>query len=154
MIRWALRHSLYAAALAAGGLAAWAANRPAIEGSGRPATQERQVIGEPTEVVLGGVGDVQLVQGPEPAVQVTADDNIVSHLKATTSGRRLTLSVGTSASLRPKTDIRYRVTLPRLTAVTVSGAGRVAADRFTADALAVKLSGAGKVEMRELKCRR
>lgn len=151
MIRWALRHSLYVAALGGGAVVAWAVNRPALEGSGTPATQERAVVGEPTEVVLSGVGDVLLVPGPDPAVRVTADDNIVPHLTAKTSGKRLLLSSDTSA-MRPKTDIRYRVTLPRLTAVTVSGAGRVAADGFTCDDVAVKLSGAGKVEFRELKC--
>lgn len=152
MIRWALKHALYATAVGFGGLVAWAANRPAIEGSGAPTVEDRSVVGEPTELVVNGTGDVVLVQGPEPMVRVTADDNIVPHLKAETSGRRLTLTTDTSATLKPKTAIRYQVVLPRLTAVTVSGAANVAADGFRCEKLAVKLSGAGRVDVRELRC--
>lgn len=153
MIRWVLRHSLYALALGFGGLVAWAAARPALEGSGTPATQEREVSGDPTEIVVSGIGDVVLVQGPAPAVRVTADDNIAPHLKVETSGKRLTFTTDTSASLKPKTPIRYRATLPNLTAVTVSGAGSVTTEKFTCEKLAVKLSGAGKVDLRDLTCK-
>ncbi|HEY1188873.1 MAG TPA: head GIN domain-containing protein [Gemmata sp.] len=153
MIRWAFRHTLYAMALGFGGLIAWSATRPALEGSGTPATEERDVVGEPTEVVISGMGAVLLVQGPAPAVRVTADDNIVPHLKANTSGKRLTLTTDTSAALKPKTNIRYRVTLPNLTAVTVSGAASVGTDTFNCEKLAVKLSGAGKADLHDLTCR-
>lgn len=153
MIRRLFRLSLYAVALCFGGALAWAAVRPALEGSGTPATQDREVVGDPTEVVVSGTGDVVLVQGPAPAVRVTADDNIVPHLKVETHGKRLTFTTDTSASLKPKTPIRYRVTLPNLTAVTVSGAGSVTTEKFTCEKLAVKLSGAGKVDLRDLTCK-
>lgn len=146
MIRWAVRHSFYAAALLTGGAIAWAVARPSVEGSGVSATEERD-IGAVTHVSLSGTGDVVIVQGPVALVSVTADDNILPLLATETKGDKLTFR--THGSIKPKAKIVYKVTVPRLEAVTVSGAGTVTAEKLTGDELKVKLSGAGALTLRD-----
>ena len=147
MIRWAIRHSLYVCALFGGGAVAWSVTQPAAEGSGKSATELRPA-GDVTEVVLSGTGDVVVTQGPAPRVTVTADDNLLPLLATETKGRRLHLRA--TAAIRPKTKIVYTVVLPRLEAVTVSGAGNVTVERRTDEALKVKLSGAGTATLRDV----
>ncbi len=147
MIRWAIKHSLYAAALFTGGAIAWAVSRPAVEGSGTPATETR-AIGAVTEVVLSGSGDVTIVRGDDATVRVTADDNILPLLATETKGGKL--NIHARGSIKPKTKIAYTVTVPDLKAVTVSGAGNVTAEKLVGESLKVKLSGSGTATLRDV----
>ncbi|MBP3960107.1 DUF2807 domain-containing protein [Gemmata sp. G18] len=148
MIRWAIKHSLYVAALGFGGMVAWAVSRPTVEGSGNSVTEERS-IGPVSEVTLSGVGDVVIKQGDVASLRVTADDNILPLLVSESNGNKLRLSTR-SSSMRPKTKIAYVVTVPQLDALTVSGAGNVTVEKLTGDDLKVKLSGAGTATLREV----
>jgi hypothetical protein len=148
MIRRAVKLVLYTAALGGGALLAAAVNRPTVEGSGVTATEERD-ISDVTEVSLSGDGIVTIVRGDYASVSVTADDNILPHLKTDTSGRTLRIG-GSSVSIRSKSKPEYRVTLPKLEALSVSGAGHATVDKPVGDELKVKLSGAGTVTLRDV----
>lgn len=152
MIRRLFRFGLLVSAPIVGGLIAWGAFRETVQGSGKAATEDREV-GTVTEVVLSGIGNLTLVQGEVPVLSVTADDNILPLLETESSGRKLALGTKSGFNLHPKTPITYTLTVPRLEKIVVSGAGNVKAEKFAADELAVKLSGAGKITMTELNCR-
>ncbi|MCI0701212.1 MAG: DUF2807 domain-containing protein [Planctomycetia bacterium] len=152
MICRAFKLCMYVGALAGGALIAWTVFRPTVEGSGVPATEER-AIGDVTEVVVSGVGDLTVVQGEYPSLRVTADDNILPLLDAKTSGSKLTFRTTSQYSVRPKTKITYTLTVPRLEAITISGAGNVKTDQFKSEKLAVKLSGAGNANLSNLDCK-
>lgn len=152
MIRRAIKLCCYATALGLGALVALAVSRTTVNGSGVPATEERDV-GDVTEVVLSGVGDLTIVPGAVPSLRVTADDNVLPALETETRGGKLTLRTKAQTALRPKTKIAYTLTAPRLSAITVSGAGNVKSTRIEADALTVKLSGAGNAHLSNLTCK-
>ena len=77
MIRRVIKFGLLASALVGGGLLALGTTaRETIDGSGVPATEPRDV-GDVTEVVLSGVGDLTIVPGDFPTLSVTADDNVL-----------------------------------------------------------------------------
>jgi hypothetical protein len=149
MIRSAVKLVLYTTALGGGALLGWAASRPTIEGSGVPATEERD-IGDVSEVTVTGDGIVTISRGESASISVTADDNLLQYLKTETEGRTLRLSGGTGFSVRPKTKPEYKLTLPRLESLTVSGSGHATVDKPVGDELKVKLSGAGTVTLREV----
>ena len=149
MICRMIKLAMYAGALGCGALIAWGVNRPTVEGSGVTATEERD-IGDVSEVVLSGSGDVRIVPGDFPSVKVTADDNILQHISTETHGRKLQLQTTSSVSVRPKSKITYVVTLPQLEALTLSGAGNATAEKFVGDDLTVKVSGAGTATLRHL----
>jgi hypothetical protein len=152
MIRGAFKLVLFASALGVGGWLAVATARETIDGSGAPATEERDV-GDVSEVVLSGVGDLTVVPGEFAALSVTADDNVLPALETESANGKLTLRTRSRTTLRPKTKIAYTLTVPRLDAITVSGAGNVKSTRLDADTLTVKLSGAGNVHLNNLTCK-
>ena len=152
MIRRAIKFVLFASALGCGALLAVAVNRETVDGSGTPATEERD-IGDVTEVALSGVGDLTIVPGPVASLSVTADDNVLPALETETANGKLTLRTKSRTSIRTKTKIAYTLTVPRLEAITVSGAGNVKVAKMDADALTVKLSGAGNAHITGLTCK-
>lgn len=152
MIRRAIKLVLYTAALGGGALLGVAVSRPAVAGSGISATEERD-IGDVTAVALSGTGDLTIVPGQVPALSVTADDNILPLIETESDGGTLTLRTKSRTNVRPKTKIAYTLTVPRLSAITVSGAGNVTAQQLTTGALTVKLSGAGSANFESLACK-
>ena len=91
------------------------------EGSGRVVV-ERFDVGEFTEVVLSGDGRVIIGPG-EYAVSVSAEDDVMPSLSVAADGRTLVLQreVDWIDGVRPTVPIEFRVTLPMLEGVRVSG---------------------------------
>ncbi len=152
MIRRAIKFVLFTSALGFGALLAVAMNRETVDGSGTPATEEREV-GDVTEVSLSGVGDLTIVPGEATSLSVTADDNVLPAIETETVNGKLTLRTKSRTTLRTKTKIAYTLTVPKLEAITVSGAGNVKVAKMDADALTVKLSGAGNAHLSNLTCK-
>jgi hypothetical protein len=148
-----LRRILVVAACALGVALGFAVLRDRVEGSGNRAAEEREV-GEITEVVLSGVGDLTVTPGEVTELVVSADDNILPLLETNSSGGTLTLRTKSGVSLAPKTPITYALRVPRLDRLTVSGAGNAAVEGpVGGDDLGIKVSGAGDVKLRGLACR-
>lgn len=153
MICRVIRFGMLASALAAGGLLALATTvRERIEGSGVSATEERDV-GDVRAVVLSGVGDLTIVPGEVTSLRVTADDNVLPALETESRDGKLTLRTKSRTTVHTKTRIAYTLTVPRLDAITVSGAGNVTARKLESDHLKVKLSGAGKAQLDNVACK-
>ena len=91
------------------------------EGSGRVVV-ERFDVGEFTEVVLSGDGKVIITPGVH-AASVSAEDDIVPSLKVAADGKTLVLQreVDWIDGIRPTVPIEFRVTVPVLESVRVSG---------------------------------
>jgi hypothetical protein len=152
MICRAFKLVMFASALGGGALLALAMNRETVAGSGVRASEDRPV-GAVTAVELSGVGDLTIVPGNDPALSVTADDNILPLLDTYASGGTLVLKVKSRTDIQPKTRIAYTLTVPRLSAITASGAGTVTARRLTTGALTVKLSGASSATLDGVACK-
>ena len=152
MFRRAIKFVFFIAALGAGGLLALATTvRETVAGSGVPMTQER-TIENVNQVEFSGVGELTIVSGAAPTLSVTADDNILPVLETEASDGQLTIDTRSRTTIHPKTKIVYTLTVPRLDAIDVSGAGSVTTKRFETDDLKVKLSGAGKAQLDNLTC--
>ena len=112
------------------------------EGSGRVAV-ERYDVGEFTEVVLSGDGKVIIAPG-EHAVSVSAEDDVLPSLRVVADGKTLVLQreVDWIDGIRPTVPIEFRVTVPVLEGVRVSGSA-VATIRGVAFGDEVQLAGSG-----------
>lgn len=95
------------------------------EGSGRVVV-ERFDVGEFAEVVFSGDGRVIIAPG-EYAVSVSAEDDVVPSLNVVVDGRTLVLKreVDWIDGIRPTVPIEFRVTMPVLEGVRVSGSAAV-----------------------------
>jgi hypothetical protein len=149
MLRRAIKLCVYVGALGCGAMVAVAVALPRVEGSGVPATEERD-IAPITHISFSGTGTLTVVQSDYASVKVTADDNILPYLKTETKDGKLVLRGPSSWSLRPKTKIEYVVSVPKLEALTLSGTCTAAVEKFHGEELTVKLSGAGTLALRDV----
>ncbi len=125
------------------------------EGSGRVVVERFDVDGF-SAVVLSGDGKVIIVPG-EHAVSVSAEDDVLPAIDVTVRGRTLYLQreVDWIDGVRPTVPIEFRVSVPTLASVEVSGSG-IAAIReaqFEPE-VSFSTSGAGSIDAASVSCRR
>ena len=110
-----------------------------VKGSGTAKTEVRPV-GAFQAVEVSGAVDAEIAIGAEPRVEVSGDDNIVSLIDTKVSGDRL--EIGNHGNFRPVVPLVVRVTAPKLTAVTASGATTVTLRGMRDDAMSITAHGA------------
>jgi hypothetical protein len=114
-----------------------------VVGSGDVTSQARTVAGF-TEVEAGGGIQVKLTTGPQQVV-VKAQPNIVEITTTEVSGSRLKVAT-TSGYVSPH-GLVVEVSLPRLTAVELSGGASGSGTAGTVSDLAVELSGGARADL-------
>lgn len=120
-----------------------------VVGSGKSTTEERQVSGF-DRVELSFVGELNITQGDEEKLVITADDNIMPLI--TTEVSNGTLEIGSKSSIGVPTSspIRFDLTVKNLRELQLSGAGAANVGKLKTDTLATRLSGAGSVKLTDL----
>jgi Putative auto-transporter adhesin, head GIN domain len=113
-----------------------------VEGSGDIVTETREVSGF-NQIVLSGIGRVEVdVDGTE-SLTITADDNIIPELEIVVRNGQLRLS--TKRRVDPSEEILFTVTAVSLDGITLSGAGNVDITGVDTDDFSIDLSGSGNV---------
>lgn len=116
--------------------------RPGIHGSGITQFEYRQVA--PFEQVkLAGIGTVNISVGESQSVCVRTDNNLLEHVDTIVDNGQL--KIKPRQKIRPSSDLIVDVTVPRLTAAKVSGAGDIHVANMIGDRLDMSISGAGTV---------
>jgi len=111
-----------------------------VQGSGVPATQTRAVAGF-SSLDLAGASDVTVVVGGPRSVVVRADSNLISHV--TTRVAAGTLVIGETGSFTTRSPMSVAVRVPSLTALNLSGAGKITVTGISGPRLTVTVSGTG-----------
>lgn len=147
-IRTALIGSLVALALLVVGSSTGCAR-----GSGYVVSETRSV-GEFDAVEVSGIGRLEIAQGPRTDLVVEADDNLLEYIETEVSGNTLSISVEYRGlpfvTIDPSSTIIYRLTVPELSSVSLSGSGVIFAESLDAEDLAVAISGSGSLEIEDL----
>lgn len=113
---------------------------PGVQGSGVPATQTRAVATF-SGLDLAGSNTVTVVAGARQSVVVHADSNLIG--RVTTNVVAGTLVIGTTGDFTTKTPMSVQVSVPSLTALTLSGSGQVSVTGIKAPRLTVTVPGSG-----------
>lgn len=113
-------------------------------GSGNVISESRDV-GDFTEVVLSGVGQLHITQTGSESLTIEAEDNIMPLLTSEVRGQRLVLGTEPGVHFSPKQPIRYTLTVKDLSAIRISGAGNVDVPALGTASLRLELSGAGNL---------
>jgi len=141
-----------------------------IRGSGIAVTEERTVA-DFTSIEVGGSSDVVVQVGSEARVEVTADDNLIGHVRTRVENGTLVIDTSNgSYSFREGPDIK--VSVPSLTGITLGGScdtkvSGVEAESFqahvagsadltvkgTTQDLETSVSGSGTLNLFELEAR-
>jgi len=113
---------------------------PSVHGSGVIKTETRQL--DSFEVIKSkGSIDLDIKIGPQFAVSVEADDNLLPVIRTRVSGDALV--VDTKGNWSSQHDTVVHITLPRLTALGIQGSGDVKLGGFSGEKLGVKIEGSG-----------
>ncbi len=112
-----------------------------VQGSGVAASEAR-VVTPFTSVDLAGSNNVVVRIGQKQSVVVHADENLLD--RVTTEVESGTLVVAnTPGSFSTQSPMRVDVTVPALSALTLSGSGNVVVEGIGAESLTVSLPGSG-----------
>src|SRR5690606_39226475 len=87
--------------------------------------------------------NVELTMGDVESVLVTADDNLQALVTTTVEDGWLVIDTPDGQNYQPSRPVVVEVTMPALSAITLSGAGDINAPDLDTDSLIVSLDGAG-----------
>lgn len=118
--------------------------RDGVNGSGNVVTESR-ALGPFHAVSFSGIGHLVLEQTGSPSLTITAEDNIQPLLVSEVVDGWLTLGVAPNTNLGRVQRIEFRLTVPALDELSVSGAASVDATRIDTDRLDVAVTGATTV---------
>jgi hypothetical protein len=113
------------------------------------ASQVREVSGI-REVVLSTAGALVIEQGSDESLAIEANPTTASKITTTVRGSRL--EIGSPNSIRASESITYRLRVKDLSAIELSGEGRVEAHDLKTSRLKVVSRGAGDVRIDGLNC--
>ncbi len=114
-----------------------------VQGSGVLA-QESRTVPASGSVELAGSNNVTIRVGERQSVQVYGDDNLID--RVTTRVNASTLVIGSSpGSYATRTPMRVEVSVPSLSALTLSGSGNITITGIEQPHLTVTISGSGVV---------
>ena len=115
-----------------------------VKGSGKPASEQRQVAPF-TAVRVSGAIDVTIHTAPETSCKVTGDDNIVPLVVTENVGS--SLKIYTRKNVRPKVPITVALTAPALERLDLSGSCEAGVHGVKGEALDIDVSGSGEVDV-------
>lgn len=117
-----------------------------IEGSGKEATDKRQVTAF-TRLEIAGSFNVTLVQDSSNSVTINADDNILGIIKTDISGDKLKISTDNKNICSSK-EIAITIGVRNLKSIAASGAVEITSNgRLNVGDLDLDLSGATKINL-------
>ena len=126
-----------------------AINSITIRGSGKPASEKREVRGFHA-VSLSGVGELMLRQGGAESLSIEAEDNILPKIVTEVEDGRLKIGVERGVSIRPTLPVRYTLVVTDLTDLELSGSGKILAGPLQCGDLSVHVSGSGDMQLESL----
>ncbi|WP_043316787.1 GIN domain-containing protein [Microbulbifer sp. HZ11] len=105
-------------------------------------------------IVLKGGSTLEVVQGPEFSVTAHGEKNDLEHARAEVSGNTLSLSVESDrkslfgvVTVSSEPEIAFRVTLPTITALRVTGSGKASATTLESAELDLRVTGSGVIQV-------
>jgi hypothetical protein len=121
--------------------------------SGKLSTEARTVPEFQAIAISGSIG-LRVRQGPQPALQVQADEALLPALETVVEGKGkgATLQVRwkRGQSLFDRSGAQVTVVMPRLSAVSASGSGEIRIESFNTPELQLTLAGSGQARLEAL----
>lgn len=125
-------------------------NPEVIQGSGKVASESRAVSGF-TKVVFATIGELEIVQFGSEALEIEAEDNLLSRLVSRVQDGVLYLETQpTAGGIQPTKPVRFRLQVIDLSRLEVSSLGNVTCAALKAADLVLQLSGPGNVTINQL----
>lgn len=147
------RHLLQTGATGLIGLLGAGASWARTAGSGQVQT-ERRPLASFDAIAIAGAIDLVVRQGTQEAVELSADDNLLSLIETViedgSRGRTLTIRLRRGVSVSTKNRISATVDVVKLQALSSAGAGQIQVGELKTPSLRLALSGSGDARLQAL----
>jgi hypothetical protein len=122
----------------------------AVTGSGVRTEETRTISGvDRVELAIGA--DVEIRQGPEESLTITADDNLLPLLRTDVSGGRLTIDCKPGVNIQTVTPVKVTLVLTDLAELRLSSSGSVRVGPLTTADLGLLLSSSGDLTIDDVR---
>ncbi|MFC6635385.1 GIN domain-containing protein [Microbulbifer taiwanensis] len=118
------------------------------------ASSKRFEVSGFTRIALKGSSHVQVIQGDSFEVVASGAEEIMPYAKAELHGDTLELSVEDYKNswfgvitVSLDREVNYRVTLPKIEALKVTGSGEARADTLESESLELRVTGSGEIRV-------
>lgn len=120
-------------------------------GNGEIITETR-TVSDFKNVELGMSGELFISQGSEFEVKIEASENLMAVIKTEVKNNTLVVDLKNNKCLRSNEMIKIYVSMPTIEGLAISGSGSIfGARKLDTDALELKISGSGDIELDSLK---
>ena len=121
---------------------------PQVNGSGVIVSGSHSMTGC-TEIVLGGEGNLHIVQGANEELRIETDDNILPHIVVDLNAGTLLLRTAAGTDIVP-TQLDYYLTVVDPQRISLTGVGQIEMSGLSGASLSVSLTGVGRIELLQL----
>lgn len=120
-----------------------------IRGNGSLETENRS-ISDFSGIISLGSFEVYLITGPEYAVKVESDGNIIQYIETELDNGNLEISTADGYSLRPENEMKVYVTAPHFNLIKASGSGNFYGENeiISDNNLVLDISGSGNINVK------
>jgi hypothetical protein len=125
-------------------------NAITVRGSGNITTEKREVKG--FEIIqLGIMGKLEIIQGEEEGLEISAEDNLLPRITTVVRGRTLEIGTPGNLTIEPTKEITYKLKVKNLSGINVSSLGSIHASQLSADKIEISVSSLGNIDIGDLK---
>ena len=124
-------------------------NAITVRGSGKVVTEKREVKGIGS-IQLSTLGKLEIIQGEDEGLEISAEDNLLPHLITTVQGQKLEIRTANNVTIQPTRDITYTLRVKNLSGIYTSSLGSINASQLTADKIEIGISSSGDVSISTL----
>lgn len=122
-----------------------------LRGTGNIISEARSV-GDFTEILLTGLGEVFIAQAESNGLMVQAEENVLPYVETDVAGDQLRLGIDKSVcNLQSEVGITYHVTVKDLNLVHIIGAGEIQIEQLQTESLNIELDGSARIVLAELR---
>jgi hypothetical protein len=125
-------------------------NAITVRGSGDLATEKRDIKSFDS-IQLGIMGKLEIIQGEEEGLEISAEDNLLSRITTVVRGKTLEIGTPSNMTIEPTKEITYTLKVKNLSGIYVSSLGSIHASQLSADKFEIGVSSLGNIDIGDLK---
>ena len=124
-------------------------NNITVRGSGKVVSEIRTVKGI-DRVDLATLGELQIIQGEEEELVVSAEDNLLPHLITTVRDSTLEIRSEENVNVLPTHKVTYTLKVKNISSLSVSSSGSIYVDKLDSQKLEISVSSSGDIRIGNL----
>ena len=113
--------------------------------------EESRAVANFSKLVLALPATVTVSQGPTESLTITTDDNLLPLMTTRVAGDELIIEGDKSRGFSTKREIKIRLTVKALNAISINGSGDVNGDQLKSDKFDIAIAGSGDVKFKSIR---